>query len=193
MALSFITAIWGDKYSDDYVTAIRRQVPGITVLGRDRLLLEPTTYTYWWCKLEIFRPENADLRPCLFIDLDTFILGSLDPFFELDHRYLWLIRDFTHPDTQSNSGLFIMPDDPISDLIWERSKRTDRSPSHGDGDYLKHFQHKRLQDAVTGIRSYKVDKLQDDPRDTRICCFHGFPKPDKTEGWAQEYWQCMSQ
>jgi len=190
--VELVTAIWGDKYSDEYVTALRKQVPGIIVLGRDRPLTQPEKYTHWWCKLSAFAPENRDLRPCLFIDLDTYILGELECFLALDLSKLWLIRDFYKPTT-SNSGLFIVPDDILADIIWKNSTRHDMSPRHGDGNYLASYPHKILNDHVSGIRSYKADNLYDDRGDTRICCFHGAPKPHETEGWAQEYWQCMSQ
>ncbi len=190
--MNVITAIWGDKYSDDYVTALRAQVPQLIVLGRDEPLLEPDRYRSWFCKIEAFRPENRHLRPCLFIDLDTFVLGSLAPFMRLDDTKLWLIRDMFRPDKRSNSGLFIAPKDGVSDTIWDMS-RTLNMDRGGDGDYLNTFAHEKLQDHVSGILSYKAAQLYDDPKDARIVVFHGKPKPADTEGWAQEHWQsCLT-
>ena len=190
MALQVVTAIWGDAYGDDYVRAIRHQVPDIVVLGRDRALLEPTRYRGWWCKLETFRPENSDLRPCLFIDLDTFILGELAPLREVSNE-LWLIKNFNAPK-KSNSGLFVAPATELADKIWDGSRRMDtvtHGRGAGDGDYLARFAHRLLTDEFPDILSYKVNQLYESPKNARIICFHGKPKPHATDGWAQQHWQ----
>ena len=189
--INVITAIWGDKYSEDYVHALRAQVPGLIVLGRERPLLSPQRYRHWWCKLEAFRPENADLRPCLFIDLDTFILGDLAPLLAVDPG-LWLIHNFAHPET-SNSGLFIAPDSELSDKIWQASQATNTLVlGRGDGTFLAGFKHRRLTDEFADILSYKRDQLYDGPKNARIVCFHGKPKPHQCDKWAKEYFDARA-
>lgn len=189
--MQVVTAIWGEYYgqADEYVAALRAQIPGLVVLGRDRPLLDLHKYCGWWCKLEVFRPQNRDLRPCLFVDLDTFILGDISPLLSLDADSLWLIKNFYMPE-KSNSGLFIAPDTDLSYQIWAGSSRLD-TLSHGrgagDGDYLAQFPHKRLTDEFPDILSYKADQLYPDPRNARIVCFHGKPKPHECDGWAREY------
>lgn len=195
--MNVVTAIWGDFYgeAERYVRALRAQVPGLVVLGRDVPLRDPGQYRGWWCKLEVFRPENADLRPCLFIDLDTFILGDLSPLLAVDPARLWLIKNFYQPE-KSNSGLFVAPNTELSDQIWGGSERLDthtHGRGMGDGDYLATFPHSRLTDEFDDIRSYKADQLYDDPRDSRVVCFHGRPKPHQAEGWAGDYFDRQSQ
>ena len=199
MALQVITAIWGNKYSEDYVTALKRQVPGLEVLRVGNGLLEPNKYTGWWCKLEVFRPENEHLRPCLFIDLDTYVFGSLAPFEELDLTKFWMIRQFKDlrsPSTKkrSNSGLFIAPKD--CDEIWTHANAIDFDHGNrgkGDGDFLSQFPHEIIQEHVSGIMSYKCDRLEREKPDCRIVCFHGRPRLHETEGWAKDYWTSMTQ
>jgi hypothetical protein len=162
-------------------------VPGITVLGDDREL--QSGLKGWWSKLEIFAPWNDDLRPCLFIDLDTYILDLtvLSEFSELQDG-LWLLNDFNRPH-MPESGIFVAPRD--GDSIWQGAGRAQQA-HRGDGPYLGTFPHKRLQPVIAGIRSYKVDQLYDSPKDARIVCFHGKPKPHDTEGWAAQYWTTLT-
>jgi len=188
--VNFVTCIWGDKYSQDYVTALKAQVPElITLSDKDGSLIDHRSFRGWWSKMEVFRPENRHLRPCLFIDLDTIVIGSLAPFFELDLTKLWLIRDLFQPNKKSNSGLFIAPEDGLSDEIWTQAVKHRKYDNDQDGDFLSKFPHEKLQDHVTGILSYKSDQLYDSPKKARIVCFHGKPKPHKTEGWAKEHWE----
>ena len=192
--INVVTAIWGDKYSEDYVHALRNQVPGIIILGRDRPLQRPQEYRGWWCKLEVFSPWNRDIRPCLFIDLDTFILGPLDDILAVDAQGLWLIHNYYHPE-KSNSGLFVAPDAEITDNIWESSHKIDtvtHGRGQGDGDFLAGFEHHRLTDEFDDILSYKVDQLYDGPKNARIVCFHGFPRPHECTGWAKEYFDARA-
>lgn len=172
--------------------AMRAQVPGLIVLGRERPLLTPGSYRHWWCKLEAFRPENADLRPCLFIDLDTFILGDLSPLLAVEDG-LWLIHNFFHPELQSNSGLFIAPASELSDKIWQASQAINTMvPGRGDGPFMAEFPHRRLTDEFDDILSYKKDQLYPGPKNARIVCFHGKPKPHECDGWAKEYFDARA-
>jgi len=205
VALQVITAWWGDKYSYDYVIALKKQVPGLKVVQVGNGLLQPARYTGWWCKLEVFRPENEHLRPCLFIDLDTFVFGGIEPFFELDLTKLWLIRQFKDLRSpsmkkRSNSGLFIAPKQ--CDEIWEQAGKLNLDATNsgdrgdrgkGDGDFLATFDHEIIQDHVSGIMHYKCDRLENKKPDCRIVCFSGRPRPHETEGWAKDYWTTMIQ
>lgn len=155
-----------------------------------RRLEEPHILMDWWCKLEIFAPWNAHLRPALVLDLDTFVIGDLDPFEGLDMSELWLINDFYRP-TRGNSGLFIAPDnDVLCKRVWD-GRHQARARFHGDGDYLETFKHSRLQDSIGGLYSYKADQLAFHMKpDARVICFHGKPKPwTLTDGWAAEWYR----
>ena len=191
--IKIVTAIWGDKYDESYVRALTRQVPGLVVLREHDGLYQPDHYRKWFCKIEVFRPENRHLRPCLFIDLDTLITGSLDPILSLDPSRLWLIADFYRPE-RAESGLFIAPEGKSADEIWQRSTEVNLQTNYqGDGYFLSTFPYWRITDMVDGIYSYKVDKLKDTgPRDARVVCFHGHPKPHNCGGWAQERFERLS-
>lgn len=181
MALTYLTVRQGKKYGPEYTQALKSQVPGLVCLGDD----VPLRYgfTGWWAKMEVFAPENRCLRPCLFFDLDTYVLGDLSPFHSLDLRQFWLIDDFNRPDL-GESGLFIAPRDGLSHEIW---RQADASMIGEDGAFLRTFPHRRLNTEISGIMSYK-NHCRDGPGDSRIVCFHGKPKPHDTKGWAKDFW-----
>jgi len=170
------------KYPKVYVEKLRRQVKthfgeALVCLGDDVPLKSPQG---WWCKTELFAPWNAFLRPCVYLDLDTFILDDCRDLL-FDTEDLWLIRDFNH-SARSNSGVMIIPKDTQS--IWDNLSTW--SGKLNDGDYLTTQPHKILQDHFAGIVSYKIH-CQNGPTG-RIICFHGRPKPPDTTGWAKEVW-----
>jgi len=177
-----VSARGGTKYGPEYVTALKKQVPGLVCLGDDRPFR--LDLPYWWCLMEWFAPWNQELRPCLWLDLDTYVF-DLDPFYDLDTTKFWMIRDFNTP-TRPECGVMLLPKD--TDRIWEafsRLKYGNRAPV---GPFLEDFCKHYLQDAVSGIYSYKNHAKTEKPPDSRIICFHGQPKPPETTGWAKQWW-----
>lgn len=188
-ALKVVTVWWqSEKYPESYVRALKSQIPGLTVLTQGDGLYESDRYRGWWAKLEVFRPENRPLRPCLCVDLDTFVF-DVEPILALDPERLWLIREFLGTRRRAESGLFIAPRDGISDLIWEGAKRLELHDRLGDGAFLRTFPHSFIPDHVSGIYSYKAHCRESVPGDARVICFHGKPKPHQCGGWAEEYWK----
>jgi len=194
---NFVVVRRGDKYGPEYPALIRKQVEAntevpinFTVLGdgtdADKLLVK--SWPGWWSKLELFAPWNADIRPCLFLDLDTYILGNIDDLVSFQPDRLTMLRDFNAPE-RGQSAIMAIPQE-VSE-IWaafnaDPVKAMRRYPG-GDQAFLGQFPMNFLQDRFDGIYSYKVDRLQESPRG-RVCCFHGKPKPHQTEGWAKEVW-----
>jgi len=170
----------GDKYPEEYIKLWKKFIPDVKVLGEDA----PFNYGWqgWSSKFELFSPEFK-FRPCLYLDLDTYILGDISEFYEEPER-LMLIRDFNKPN-RGNSGVMQIPEDTSS--IWESVKGLGNVP---DGDALNQLPHGYLQDKYPGkIVSYKNDNCKDKRPDSPIMCFHGKPKPHTAEGWAGELWK----
>lgn len=173
-----VTVRTGDKCGEDYEIALRRQVA--EHLDKTLVVVREQQYPFegWWSKIELFSPEFL-FRPCLFFDLDTYILDDCrDLLFEPDD--LWLIRDLGQPD-RSNSGVMIIPEN--TSQIWEASKDW---TTNADGDFLTTQPHKVLQDHFDGIVSYKRHAKREPCG--RVVCFHGKPKPHEAQGWAGERW-----
>jgi len=191
LVLHVVTVRTGDKYPESYEIALRKQVYGH--LGKPLVVLREQRYPFegYWSKIELFSPE-FEFRPCLFFDLDTFIMDDIrDMLFEPES--LWLIRDFNNPETRSNSGIMMIPEDTES--IWENSKKWTRN--NADGDFLNTQPHEKIQDHFHGVYSYKRHckvrpndgREQSYPADARVICFHGHPRPHEATDWAGERWQ----
>lgn len=181
----------GTKFVPEYVRMLKgmfREHAGITpiVLGDQKDDADVPLrhgFTGWHSILEIFSPE-FEYRPCLYVDLDTYLLRDIRDLLVIPQR-LTLIRDFYHPQ-RGNAGVMLIPKE--TGHIWANART--KSPP---GNYLNQFPHDYMQDRFTGIKSYKADHLQNDPKNARICCFHGVPKPPQTDGWARETWQKWTQ
>lgn len=146
------------------------------------------TFSGWWSKALIYSPEYKHLRPMLALDLDTVVMKSLDPIIELDPNKLWLIRQFLSKTHLAEMGLCTVPDDPVSDRIWDACVKADKSKQ--PGQIVRQFPHSFIPDEVDGIYSYKKHCTVDSyPDDARVICYHGKPKPPNVEGWAKEWWQ----
>lgn len=177
-----IVTVWSGVYSQKYIRMIKQMVEDTTnkeviCLGYDVPL--ETEWIGWCAKIELFAP-NFIYRPCLYLDLDTYIFKDLTQFLTPPER-LTLIRDFYHPN-RGNSGIMKIPEK--IDGIFENYPGT--GP---DGNYLNQFPHDYLQDQYPDeIKSYKVDKCQETKPDCSIMCFHGKLKPHNSQGWSKEVW-----
>lgn len=180
--LTPVTVREGTKYGPEYVTALKNQVPGLICLGDDRPLR--SNHRGWFAKFELFAPWNADLRPMLFFDLDTYVFGPVDTS-GIDTSLFWMIDDFNTPQ-KAESGVMVIPDAPISDTIWTCCDTYESRG--GDGAHLRQFPHRRLNTVLPGLYSYKNHCRDEKPADARIICFHGRPKPPDTTGWALDHW-----
>ncbi len=156
-----------------------------------------TDWPGWWAIMETFRSSG----PHVLTGLDTVLVGDVRPILALAERCpadeLWGIRDFFRPKKWA-SGVTIWNGD------W--SKLSDLTPefmsSHRGNQELTRWLVKSgkvpgklryLQDHMDGIVSYKRDirgKLPAPPEGTRICCFHGRPRPWDVmdqETWLREH------
>ena len=177
----------GDKYPSEYVTMLRGMVGEIHCLDDEVL---QSDWPGWWAKMELFAPWNRHLRPCLYLDLDTYVLEEIDDLLEYEFEDFWMLRNFNIPE-RGGSGVMLIPEDV--EHIWRKwivdpETHMKRHEKRGDQGFLEQFPFKRLQDRFDGIGSYKRNKLQDDPKGFRVVCFHGKPKPHETNGWAGEIW-----
>jgi len=186
----------GEKYGPEYVDLLRGMCPGCVVLTDqsypdDGIALKDD-WPGWWSKIELFGPRFRKHRPCLYLDLDTYVLGDIRDLLECESDDFWMLRDFNVP-SKGQSAVMLLPKD--TEPIYERFKR--HAEGHmrlhrggGDQEFLGTFPFRFLQDRFKGILSYKRHKLQLAP-EGRIVCFHGKPKPHETEGWARDIWNSL--
>lgn len=197
-----------DKYSEYYVTRLRRSVrenlsiPHRFVCITDQTIRDvetmpfPVEWPAWWIKLSLFKPGIPAVQN-LYLDLDVVITGSLD---EMVEQYADEVLAMPLNWAQSGHGGC-----QSSVMLWRQSKYTlpiyqrfnpkdARWPPVNDG-YLWGDQEwiTKLRDEgvieVTPIReswikSYKYHCQNGLPDDCRITVWHGEPKPaDVRESW----------
>lgn len=149
----------------------------------------------WWSKIELFRHTG----PCIYLDLDTLLLGSLDKLAkEVEScvvksdakRHMFMLTPFNKNQKWASgvmawSGDFTDIYKGIS-LHWVNKFR-------GDQNYIAH----KLEGKVTptpiqafvDVLSYKHHCTDKKPRKACIVCFHGKPRPHQADGWVEDVWK----
>lgn len=155
----------------------------------------PAGVTGWYNKLYLFKPGlfPKDER-ILFLDLDTVIVGSLEPLREYEGEFA-ILRDFLKP-TRWGPGIMLWSAGVWEEIwtAWERDGR----PHMDLGDLtwinrlfkVSGYVPDALQDITDGICSYKLHGKIRLPDNTRIVCFHGKPRPHEVTDrhWMRMYW-----
>lgn len=109
-------------------------------IGVDWVTVSPSLFG-WWAKMKLFDPSWRTGRT-LYFDLDTLIVGSLEPLCKFDGTF-GICRNFSKqvsPSYKCNYGSCVMAfDEGYGDAIWEAfSLNTQRVINHCDayGDQL---------------------------------------------------------
>ena len=77
LLVSHIRKYWGDVDKPNiscYTDTVDKE---ISVVGLTICPLPNKEWKGWWAKMNLFSPELKDLRPFLYIDLDTVVLKSI--------------------------------------------------------------------------------------------------------------------
>lgn len=142
----------------------------------------------WWAKMELFKLDP----PVLYFDLDTIITGDLTDIAKAaEEKPFIILRDF-YRETGMQSALMSWSTDQSAlyrrfalksyDYIKQYGMRGDQAFLE---DHLKP-EPAKWQDVVPGqVCSYKVhvQRAAGAPKDCRVVCFHGRPKP-RDIGWS---------
>lgn len=181
------------EHAQKLASKIRQHLSGAEVVvlsdvdvpGVERIPLKHPEYRGWFSKIELMRPDIAgDL---LYLDLDTDVLRNLAQIAAVGR--LTMLRDF-YKLQKLQSGLMFLPEADRKEA-WACRDRL--SSFRGDGEYLHSIWNgkaKTWQDVLPGqVVSYKCHVMRDPrkqnvhvgdgtvPRDARIVCFHGQPRP----------------
>ena len=186
--LPIVATLWGsNKYGQHHVENLRNQCADFGHELHTTVLRHPDLYRGWFAKLELYAPWNEHLRPCISLDLDTYVMGSLQPVMDLPDE-IHVLKGHV-PAHRGNSSVVRVPTDTSE--MWaywvEHSKEFD-----SESYFHWQFPRKYIQDYVDGIYSYKDHNLrtQGVPEDARLICFHHNPKPPHFVGgtWMKEHW-----
>lgn len=200
----------GDKFSTDYVIKLRNMVArhlslpyefacisdGPPLLG---VKMRPAEYEGWWAKVSLFKETR---HPCLYFDLDTVIVGSIDPLAEAvmdaGGPLLLMLKRFNPKKTGWMSGVMAWRGD------WSFISKGFDYGAHsarfaGDQDYitdaLLNNREKgtvlSVQSALPGVYSFKLDVMRQGlPADARVVCFHGKPRVTQIrDKWLMDNWR----
>ncbi len=173
----------------DFVCLTDAEIAGVkTIQLKDNL-------PGWWSKIELFR----EFEDCFYIDLDTVIVEDISELLNYDHKFTAL-RNFSSVINNSRMGSAVMAWKGdyrfIYDVFMKDSqkyiKEYTNSEKWGDQGFINgQLQGKfdRWQDLFPGhIVSQKINMRNNVlPKDARIVCFHGTPKPWEVKAeWIPE-------
>lgn len=132
----------------------------------------------WWAKLVMFQPGRFKGR-CLFLDLDTVIVGSLDDIADYSGDFA-MVRDWFHPTLKTSSVMAW--DAEKATQIFTRWQSTGRPQFHarGDGGFIEAVMPDAecLQDVYPSqLVSFKAACGNGVPEGARVVAFHGLPRP----------------
>jgi hypothetical protein len=200
MTLRIVLVRQGEVYGPEYGHVLQSQIaehmPTASVLtltdqsdtpGQTRPLAHDLLG--WWAKLELFAPNNRELRPFLYIDLDSFVLGDCSWLF--GGSYFRMVEDF-NDWVPANSCVMWIPESV--DHIWsafdsDRVAAIKRAGGAGDQKFLGQFCSHLWPPVLSGITSYKQHG-KDGPH-MALMQFHGRPKPHEIKtGWVADEWNC---
>ena len=201
LLVSHINRYWDDEKVKPkiycYTDTVTRE---ISVVGLTIRPLPNLEWTGWWSKMNLFSPELKELRPFLYLDLDTVVLKSVKSLFppkEAVNKFVTL-RDFYRPNNLA-SGLMLIPDVPLMDEIyskWEKSVKTNIKRFKGDQNFIEsvakadiYWQDISQPEFITTFKPNRVWRTEF-PANSAVVCFHGVPRiPVAAESieWVKSY------
>jgi len=162
----------------------------------------------WWAKIELLALPG----PMLYLDLDTVVVGDLDPLVAhiAESKQAWMLRDlgggrklecgvmgWSFPESERFQKLHWRFFNELREFlpgVGSREQAAMRDYDDrvwaNDEDWLRAQIGKYgipvgvLQEQVAGIYSYKLDveRLGGVPDDAVLICFHGIPRPRDLAG-----------
>jgi len=141
-------------------------------------------YKGWWSKIEVFRKGITNTMITLYLDIDTVLVKEIN---ELPIPTCPLmLRDLGGNGLETGIMLFF-----VNQLV-EIYKNFEFGPEKRDAQYVERilnelgYTYKYIQDTFSGIYSYKYHCKEGLPKDAKIVCFHGHPRPwEVNEEWMK--------
>lgn len=145
----------------------------------------------WWSKMELFRGDLYPEHDWLFLDLDTVIINNIDEIVSSSHHCLTALDDFYRPGSLGSGLLAWQPmryravyDTFVNNpqlVMQQYSEGGDQQWIQASISTFLTFQ-SRFPDAVVSFKKHCTRTSTDIlvPKDAKIICFHGTPKPHET-------------
>jgi hypothetical protein len=178
---------WGNYLGrgEEYVAKLRAMVARHTRCEYEFVVLRPTGLIGWWNKIELFRPGALTGR-ILYLDLDTVVVGSLDPLFE--SKGILHLANWGWTKNDYGSGVMVW-DAGEHEEVYSLYDKDVPSRFRGDQDWMTHLGGwEALPPAL--CKSYRYHSKASPPEGASVVCFHGTPKPHEiASGWVPEAWR----
>lgn len=170
----------GNGFNSRYVKLMEDFVSANTTIPFSFRVFDEGRFVGWWNKIEVFKMTG----PCVYIDLDTVILGNIDSLLSLaiNTDKFHMLRPFNPVFKYGRwaSGLMVWNGEYKS-VLKDFDANIHTKKHRGDQTYISSVigndNISAIQDSVTGIYSYKKHCTEELPADARIVCFHGNPRP----------------
>ncbi len=155
----------------------------------------------WWPKILLFKP-GLITGPTVFFDLDTVITGNLDGLARIP-QYFAVLKNFFQPD-MIGGGMFWFSGENVPHVIYEKfakmpkayiehHKRERNGTYVGDQGFIYDVlgnEIPRINNHFQGIYGYKYHCRVKLPKDAKIVCFSGHPRPNEVKNdWMIEAWK----
>lgn len=217
--ITIVAVKWGDKYDAEHFNVLERMVrsqlhscTNFVVMTNEPAGIKSSTIPLpydlpgSWGKVALFAPniEGVNTEYVLALDVDIVITGSLDPIVTYPgDLVMYIDGDYTRGFNPSVLKLKV----GSRAYIWEEFefKRDNKIYGHsgillkgsggllGDQGYINsHIKCDVGGYPLSWIQSYKWQKLEKSPADSRIVVFHGIPKPwDLLDSspWIKDFWR----
>lgn len=146
----------------------------------------------WWNKIYLFKDDVFPINErIIYIDLDTVIVGALDDIIKYDGEFS-MLRDFFNPETYQSAVMSWRSG--FQNNIWQ-SFVDARYPDVAGGDQVWIRNHVEKIDTLQELYphsfvSYKTHCKEIFPKNSKIVCFHGKPRPHEVDnGWVPYVWK----
>ena len=141
-------------------------------------------YPGWWAKMNLFTPDIEWLRPFLYFDLDTIVLGKIDSLIPSSENIgkLITLEDFYRPSRCGSAVMWIPRNSAKVTHLWDYWNTHFNkviSQYRGDQDYIETIGIDLFFQSFTNIiTSFKPKRkvLLEQPKDKSIVCLHGKPR-----------------
>jgi len=213
--VTFVCLKAGDAYGPEYVNILFDMVnrnltagtPGQFVCITDNpeglnegigIIPLPDDLETWWGKLYMFkRGLFPDGERCIFLDLDTVIVSSLDEIIKYRGQFATL-KDFYYPN-RVGPAIIMWEAGDFASYIWE-AWVSEGKPRHPMGDlwWINNLDQGRFPKDIDKLQdvfpkkfvSYKADCRPYPPEGAAVVCFHGQPKPENCGAeWVAQTWR----
>ncbi|MFW5879874.1 MAG: hypothetical protein ACOCUV_03530 [bacterium] len=152
----------------------------------------------WWSRMQLYNPEMEYLRPYLYLDLDTAIVGDISNFYDSlkPIQSLITLEDFYRKKHPAAGVVWYPKNNEDIKNIWSAWWKVNKNELKGRSDNFlnKCFQPAIfLQDVTEEITTFKpMGKgwLKTIPEGKNIICFHGkprIPEAAKKIKWVHKY------